>query len=438
MSTQPWKFETQQIHAGQTPDPTTGARALPIYQTTAFTYDSAEQARRRFALEEAGPIYTRLGNPTNDVVEARIATLEHGVGALLVASGQAATTLAVLNVAQAGDHVVASASVYGGTTNLLRHTLSRYGIETTFVTDPHDPDEWRAAVRPETRLFFGEAIPNPRVDILDIEMVAGIAHDAGVPLVVDSTVATPFLITPLTWGADIVVHSATKYLAGHGTALAGVIVDGGTFDFGAHPDRFPGFTEPDPSYEGVVYARDFGARDGAPNTSFIVKARVHLLRDLGPSLSPFNAFLLAQGLETLSLRMERHVANAQRVAEWLDARDDVVLVNYAGLPSSPFHANQLRYAPGGSGAVLSFELAGGAAAGEAFVSALTLHSHVSNIGDVRSLVIHPASTTHAQLSPEEQAVSGITPGLLRLAVGIEHIDDILADLEAGFRAAEGA
>jgi O-acetylhomoserine (thiol)-lyase len=439
MSTPHWSFETRQIHAGQTPDAATGARALPIYQTTSFVFDSAQQAADRFALKELGPIYTRIGNPTTETVENRIADLEGGVGALLVSSGQAAETLAILNIAEVGDHVVASSSLYGGTYNLLHYTLAKLGIETTFVTDPHDPQQWRDAVRPNTKLFFGETIPNPRSDVLDIETVAGIAHEAGVPLIVDNTVATPYLINPLRWGADIVVHSATKYLGGHGTAIGGVIVDGGSFDFAQDPERFANFNTPDPSYNGLVFARDLGVGGAfGVNLAFILKARVQLLRDLGSAISPFNAFLIAQGIETLSLRIERHVANAQRVAEWLEARDDVRHVNYAGLASSPWHANQLKYAPGGAGAVLSFELEGGTVAGQAFVSALELHSNVANIGDVRSLVIHPASTTHSQLTPDEQALSGVTPGLVRLAVGIEHIDDILADLEAGFRAAKGA
>ncbi len=439
MSTQNWSFETRQIHAGQQPDPATGARALPIYQTTSFVFPDAGTAAARFALQDLGPIYTRIGNPTQSVVEDRIASLEGGVGALLVASGQAAETFAILNIAEAGDHVVASASLYGGTYNLLHYTLPKLGIETTFVNDPHDPQAWRDAVRPNTKLFFGETIPNPKSDVLDIETVAGIAHEVGVPLIVDNTIATPYLIRPLEWGADIVVHSATKYLGGHGTAIGGVIVDGGSFDFAQHPERFPNYNTPDPSYHGLVFARDLGVGGLFPvNLSFILKARVQLLRDLGSAISPFNAFLIAQGLETLSLRVERHVENAQKVAQWLEARDDVVRVHYAGLPSSPWYANAQKYAPRGAGAVLAFEIDGGAEAGKAFVDALELHSNVANIGDVRSLVIHPASTTHSQLTPEEQALSGVTPGLVRLAVGIEHVDDILADLDAGFRAAKGA
>ena len=434
-----WSFETRQIHAGQTPDPTTGARALPIYQTTSFVFPDAGVAADRFALKDLGPIYTRIGNPTQSVVEDRIASLEGGVGALLVSSGQAAATLAILNIAEAGDHVVASPSLYGGTYNLLHYTLTKLGIETTFVSDPHDPQAWRDAVRPNTKLFFAETIPNPRSDILDIEEVATIAHATGVPLVVDNTIATPYLLNPIKFGADVVLHSATKYLGGHGNSIGGVIVDGGTFDYAQHPERFPNYNTPDPSYHGLVYARDLGVGTAfGANLSFILKARVQLLRDLGSAISPFNAFLIAQGIETLSLRIERHVANAQKVAEWLEARDEVTAVHYAGLPSSPWYSLAQKYVPRGAGAVLAFEIDGGAAAGQAFVSALELHSNVANIGDVRSLVIHPASTTHSQLTPEEQAFSGVTPGLVRLAVGIEHIDDILADLDAGFRAAKGA
>jgi O-acetylhomoserine (thiol)-lyase len=434
-----WSFETRQIHAGQTPDPTTGARALPIYQTTSFVFPDAGVAADRFALKDLGPIYTRIGNPTQSVVEDRIASLEGGVGALLVSSGQAAATLAILNIAEAGDHVVASPSLYGGTYNLLHYTLTKLGIETTFVSDPHDPQAWRDAIRPNTKLFFAETIPNPRSDILDIEEVASIAHDAGVPLVVDNTIATPYLLNPIAFGADVVLHSATKYLGGHGNSIGGVIVDGGTFDYAQHPERFPNYNTPDPSYHGLVYARDLGVGSAfGANLSFILKARVQLLRDLGSAISPFNAFLIAQGIETLSLRIERHVANAQKVAEWLEARDEVTAVHYAGLPSSPWYTLAQKYVPRGAGAVLAFEIEGGAAAGQAFVSALELHSNVANIGDVRSLVIHPASTTHSQLTSEEQAFSGVTPGLVRLAVGIEHIDDILADLDAGFRAAKGA
>ncbi|AMO60315.1 OAH/OAS sulfhydrylase [Mycolicibacterium phlei] len=422
-----WAFETKQVHAGQTPDIATNARALPIYQTTSYTFNSTEHAAALFGLAEPGNIYTRIMNPTQDVVEQRIAALEGGVAALLLASGQAAETFAILNLANSGDHIVSSPRLYGGTYNLFHYTLAKLGIEVTFVENPDDLDSWQAAVRPNTKAFFGETISNPKIDILDIPNVAEVAHRNGVPLIVDNTVATPYLIQPLSHGADIVVHSATKYLGGHGSAIAGVVVDGGTFDW--TNGKFPGFTEPDPSYHGVVFA-DLGA------PAYALKARVQLLRDLGSSASPFNAFLIAQGLETLSLRIERHVANAQKVAEYLEAHPDVLSVNYAGLPSSPWHELGKKLAPKGTGAVLSFELAGGVDAGKAFVNALKLHSHVANIGDVRSLVIHPASTTHAQLTPEEQLATGVTPGLVRLAVGIEGIDDILADLDRGFAAAK--
>jgi O-acetylhomoserine (thiol)-lyase len=422
-----WSFETKQIHAGQSPDTATRARALPIYQTTSYTFENTDHAAALFGLAEPGNIYTRIMNPTTDVVEQRIAALEGGVAALLLSSGQAAETFAILNLAGAGDHIVSSPRLYGGTYNLFHYTLPKLGIETTFVDDPDDLDSWQAAVRPNTKAFYGETISNPKIDILDIPGVAEVAHANGVPLIVDNTVATPYLIQPISLGADIVVHSATKYLGGHGTAIAGVIVDGGNFDWTAS-QKFPGFTDPDPSYHGVVFA-DLGA------PAFALKARVQLLRDLGSAPAPFNAFLIAQGLETLSLRIERHVANAQRVAEFLSDHPEVTSVNYAGLPTSPWFERGKKLAPKGTGAVLSFELTGGIEAGKAFVDALQLHSHVANIGDVRSLVIHPASTTHQQLSAREQLASGVTPGLVRLAVGLEGIDDILADLERGFAAA---
>ena len=432
-----WSFETKQIHAGQTPDEATHARALPIYQTTSYTFNDTTHAANLFALKELGNIYTRIMNPTQAAVEDRIAALEGGVGALLVSSGQAAETIAILNVAESGDHIVSSPSLYGGTYNLFHYTLPKLGITVSFVDDADDPQSWRDAVQPNTKAFFGETIANPKNDILDIEAVAAVAHEVGVPLIVDNTVATPYLIQPLKWGADVVVHSATKYIGGHGTAIAGVIVDGGSFDYAQYPQRYPNYNEPDPSYHGLVYARDLGvgSQFGA-NVAFIMKARVQLLRDLGTAVAPFNAWLLAQGLETLSLRIERHVQNAKAVADWLTTRDEVLSVNYAGLPSSPWYALGQKYAPAGTGAVLAFEIAGGVEAGRRFVEGLQLHSHVANIGDVRSLVIHPASTTHSQLSPEEQLRAGVTPGLVRLAVGIEHIDDITADLDAGFRAAK--
>ncbi|MBV0916217.1 bifunctional o-acetylhomoserine/o-acetylserine sulfhydrylase [Mycobacteroides chelonae] len=420
-----WAFETKQIHAGQTADPATNARALPIYQTTSYVFNDTAHAAALFGLSEEGNIYTRIGNPTQNVVEERIAALEGGVAALLLASGQAAATLAIINIAQAGDNIVSSPRLYGGTYNLLHYTLPRLGISTTFVEDPDDLDSWRRAITPQTKALFAESISNPKNDILDIPGISKIAHEAGVPLIVDNTVATPYLIQPLAHGADIVVHSATKYLGGHGNAIGGVIIDGGTFDW--TQGRHPGFTTPDPSYHGVVFA-DLGA------PAYALKARVQLLRDLGPAISPFNAFLIAQGLETLSLRVQRHVENAQRVAEYLATQPEVTGVNYAGLPTSPWHERAKSLAPKGAGAVLAFELDGGVEAATTFIDSLTLHSQVANIGDVRSLVIHPATTTHAQLAPAEQVASGVTPGLVRLAVGIEGIDDILADLDTGFAA----
>ncbi|GAA4367980.1 bifunctional o-acetylhomoserine/o-acetylserine sulfhydrylase [Agromyces bauzanensis] len=428
-----WRFETKQVHSGAAPDPVTNARATPIYQTTSYVFNSAEHAQNLFALAEFGNIYTRIMNPTQAVVEERLAALEGGTGALLVASGQAAETFAVLNIAQAGDHIVSSSSIYGGTYNLFKYTLAKLGIETTFVENQDDADEWRRAVRPNTKLFFAETIGNPKINVLDIKLVADIAHESGLPLIVDNTIATPYLIRPFEHGADIVVHSATKFLGGHGTVIGGVIVDGGKFEWSKNVEKFPGLTEPDPSYHGASYTAAVG--DGL---AYVIKARVQLLRDLGSAISPQSAWLLIQGIETLSLRIERHVQNAQEIAEWLDDHPDVASVNYSGLPSSPWYAAANRYAPKGVGAVLSFELKGGVDAGRALVDNLQLFSHLANIGDVRSLVIHPASTTHSQLTPEQQLTTGVTPGLVRLSVGIENIDDLKADLEAGLAAARAA
>ena len=433
-----WAFETRQIHAGQSPDSATGARALPIYQTTSYVFKDAEHAANLFALKEFGNIYTRIMNPTQDAIEQKIASLEGGVGALLVASGQAAETLAILNIAEAGDHVVASPNLYGGTANLLKYTLPKFGIQVSFVEDPTDLDSWRAALQPTTKVLFAETIANPRAEVLDIEGVAGVAHAAGVPLIVDNTIATPYLIRPLEWGADIVIHSATKYLGGHGTSVAGVIVDGGTFDFAADPAKFPNYNTPDPSYHGLVFARDLGVGSAlGANLAFILKARVQLLRDLGSAVSPFNAFLIGQGIETLSLRLDRHLENTRAVAAYLEGHDQVEFVRWASLPSNPTFELAQKYCPKGAGAVLAFEIAGGVEAGRRFVEGLTLHSHVANIGDVRSLVIHPASTTHSQGGDAERYAAGVTPGLIRLAVGIEAVDDIIADLEQGFAAARG-
>jgi len=434
--TENWDFATRQIHVGGDPDPTTGARAVPIYQTTSYEFRDAQHAADLFALAEVGNIYTRIMNPTQGALEARLNSLEGGCttaiglpGSLVTSSGQAAETLAILTLCEAGTHIVASPSLYGGSYNLLHYTLPKMGIEVTFVEDPHDLDQWRAAVRDETRLFYGEVLPNPKNDMFDIEGVSSVAHAEGIPLMVDNTVGTPYLVRPLEWGADIVVHSLTKFMGGHGTSVAGGIVDGGTFDYGAS-GRFPNFTEPDPSYHGLAYWPALG------HGSMILKARVQLLRDLGMAVSPFNAFMILQGIETLSLRMERHWSNAQAVAEFLDGHAQVRSVNYAGLASSPWHERATRLGGRrGYGSVLAFEIDGGLEAGKRFVEGLSLHSHVANIGDVRSLVIQPASTTHSQLTPEEQAASDVTPGLIRLSVGLEAIADIIADLEAGFAAA---
>lgn len=432
-----YSFETQQVHAGQVPDPTTGARALPLYQTTAYQFRDTKHAADLFGLAELGNIYTRIMNPTQDTVEQRIAALEGGVAALLLASGSAATTFAILNVAEAGDHIVSSPSLYGGTYNLFHYTLPKFGIEVTFVDNPDDPESWRKAVRPNTKAFFGETIANPKNDVLDIETIAKIAHENEVPLIVDNTVATPYLIRPIEWGADVVVHSATKFLSGHGNAVVGAIVDAGKFDYAKYPDRFKNFNQPDPSYNGVVYAQALGV--GSPfgaNLSYIFKIRLTLLRDIGAAVSPFNAWLLAQGLETLSLRIERHVENAKAVAAFLEKHPQVLGVNYASLASSKWNKLANKYSPKGSGSVLSFEIQGGVESGKRFIEGLNLHSHVANIGDVRSLAIHPASTTHSQLSPAEQLTAGVTPGLVRLSVGIENITDIKADLETAFAAAK--
>jgi O-acetylhomoserine (thiol)-lyase len=408
-----------------------------LYQTTAYQFRDTKHAADLFGLAELGNIYTRIMNPTQDTVEQRVAALEGGVAALLLASGSAATTFAILNIAQAGDHIVSSPSLYGGTYNLFHYTLPKFGIEVTFVDNPDDPESWRKAVKPNTKAFFGETIANPKNDLLDIETVAKIAHENEVPLIVDNTVATPYLIRPIEWGADVVVHSATKFLSGHGNTVVGAIVDAGKFDYAKFPKRFPSFNEPDPSYHGLVYAQALGV--GSPfgaNLSYIFKIRLTLLRDIGAAVSPFNAWLLAQGLETLSLRIELHVENAMAIATWLEKNPQVEKVNYASLPSSPWNKLANKYCPKGSGSVLSFEIKGGIEAGKKFIEALNLHSHVANIGDVRSLAIHPASTTHSQLTPEEQATAGVTPGLVRLSVGIENIKDIQADLETAFAAAK--
>lgn len=433
---QDWSFDTQQIHSGQTPDPTTGSRSLPIYQTTAYQFRDTAHAANLFGVAEAGNVYTRINNPTQDAVEKRLATLEKGIASLLVSSGMAATALAIMNVAEAGDHVVASPYVYGGTYNLFKYTLPKFGIQFTFVEDASDMDSWKRAVKPNTKAFFGEGISNPLGVALDIEGIAKVAHEVGVPWIVDNTIATPYVTRPFDYGADIAVHSATKFLSGHGSAMVGAIVDSGNFDFSKNPEKFSGFNQPDGSYNNMVYAKDLGVGSSFGNVAYIFKCRLQLLRDLGPSVSPFNAWLLAQGLETLSMRMDRHLQNALAVAQWLAKHNQVETVSYSGLPSSSWHSNALKYAAKGAGAVMAFDIKGGLEAGKKFVEGLSLFSHVANIGDVRSLVIHPASTTHSQLGEDGLRSARITPGMVRLSIGIEDISDIIADLEKGFAAAK--
>jgi O-acetylhomoserine (thiol)-lyase len=408
-------FDTIALHGGHAGDPSTKSRAVPIFQTTSYLFDDTAHAARLFALEEFGNIYTRIMNPTTDVFEQRIAALEGGSGALAVASGQAAVTYALFNVARAGDHIVSSASLYGGTYNAFTHTLPRFGIDVTLV-DPEDPDNFARALRPNTKALFAETIGNPKVDVLDIAAVAGIAQRNRIPFVIDNTLATPYLAKPIEHGANVVVHSATKFIGGHGTSIGGVIVDGGNFDWTAS-GKFPEFTEPDTSYHGVQYHAAFG------DVAYIIKARVTLLRDLGAALSPFNAWLFIQGLETLGLRIQRHSANAKAVAAFLESRPEVTWVKY---PRST------KYLPNGGGAILTFGLRGGAPQARAFIDALKLHSLLANVGDAKSLVIHPATTTHQQLSDEQRLASGVTDDLIRLSVGIEDLDDIVADLRQAF------
>lgn len=413
-------FETLALHAGQQPDPTTGARAVPIYATTSYQFKDTDHAARLFALQEFGNIYTRIMNPTTDVLEQRIAALEGGVGALALASGQAAETLAILNLAGTGDNIVSSTDLYGGTYNLFRHTLPKLGITTRFV-DARDFDGFRKAIDGRTKAFFLELIGNPRLDVLDLAHIAAIAHEQGVPVIVDATTATPYLCRPFEWGADIIIHSATKYIGGHGTSIGGLIVDSGTFDWAN--GRFPEFTEPDASYHGLVYTQALGS------LAYIVKARVQGLRDIGAALSPFNAFQFLQGLETLPLRMERHSQNALAVARFLSEHAKVEWVNYPGLPSHPTYELARKYLPRGQSGILGFGIKGGRQAGKTFIESLRLFSHLANIGDARSLAIHPATTTHSQLTPDEQALTGVTDDYIRLSVGIETLDDILADLD---------
>ncbi|MFZ9204717.1 MAG: O-acetylhomoserine aminocarboxypropyltransferase/cysteine synthase family protein, partial [Candidatus Nanopelagicaceae bacterium] len=405
-------------------------------QTTAYQFRDTAHAANLFGVAESGNVYTRINNPTQDAVEKRLATLEKGIASLLVSSGMAATALAIMNVAEAGDHVVASPYVYGGTYNLFKYTLPKFGIQFTFVEDASDMDSWKRAVKPNTKAFFGEGISNPLGVALDIERIANVAHEVGVPWIVDNTIATPYVTRPFDYGADIVTHSATKFLSGHGSAMVGAIVDSGNFDFSKNPEKFPGFNQPDGSYNNMVYAKDLGVGSSFGNVAYIFKCRLQLLRDLGPSVSPFNAWLLAQGLETLSMRMDRHLQNALAVAQWLSKHNQVESVSYSGLPSSSWHSNALKYAAKGAGAVMAFDIKGGLEAGKKFVEGLSLFSHVANIGDVRSLVIHPASTTHSQLGEDGLASARITPGMVRLSIGIEDISDIIADLEKGFAAAK--
>ena len=420
MTQENWNKETLAIHGGQEPDPVTGSTAVPIHQTTSFTFKSTEHAQNLFALAEEGNIYSRIMNPTNDVFEKRIALLEGGVGALGVGSGQAAITLSILNIAESGSEIIASTNLYGGTYNLFAVTFKKLGIKVNFV-NPDDPENFKAAINENTKLIFAETIGNPRIDVLDLVAVSKIAHENGIPLIVDNTFATPHLLQPIKHGADIVVHSATKFIGGHGTSIGGVIVDSGQFNW--DNGKFPGLVEPDPSYHGVSYARDVGA------AAYITKARVQLLRDLGPALSPYNAHQFLLGLETLHLRVERHSENAQKVAEFLEAHDKVSWVNYPGLESNPYHELSNKYLPKGQGAILTFGVKGDVDSIANFVESLQLFSHLANVGDSKSLVIHPASTTHQQLSDEDQIASGVTKDLVRLSIGTESVDDIINDLE---------
>lgn len=420
-------FTTRQLHAGQQPDPATKARAVPIYQTSSYLFDSTDHAARLFALEESGNIYTRIMNPTSDVFEQRMASLEGGVGALAVSSGHAAQAQAVFALAGSGDHIVSASTLYGGTYNQFAYTLPRLGIEVTFV-HPRDPQNFRRAIKPNTKLIFGETLGNPRINIFPFEEVAAIANEFGIPLMIDNTFATPYLFRPFEWGANIVIHSATKFIGGHGTSIGGVIVDGGNFQWEGSP-RFPLFNQPDASYHGLVFA---GL--GAP--AFITRARVQVLRDIGGCISPFNSFLFLQGLETLSLRMERHVQNAQKAAEFLNAHPLAAWVSYPGLPESSDHAAMQKYLPKGAGAIFGFGIQGGVEAGKKFIDSLKLFSHLANVGDAKSLAIHPASTTHAQLDEEQMASAGVTPDFIRLSIGLEDIEDILWDLDQALSQAE--
>jgi len=415
------KFETLQLHGGQNPDPTTHAVAVPIYQTTSYVFDNSEHAQRLFGLEEPGNIYTRIMNPTTNVLEERMALLEGGVGALAFASGSAAITATILNIAGTGDELVAASTLYGGTYNLLSATLPRLGINTTFV-NPDDPERFRTAINENTKAIYIESLGNPAINICDVKAVAKIAHDNGLPLIVDNTFATPYLFKPLDFGADIVVYSATKFIGGHGTTIGGLIVDGGTFDW-AGSGRFPVFTTPDSSYHGITYATDIGA------AAFIVKARVQLLRDTGACISPFNAFLLLQGLETLSPRLDRHLENTQKVVAFLSDHPKVTWVNYPSLPDNPYKNLSEEYFKKGPGSIFTFGIKGGIEAARKFIDSLSLFTHLANVADAKSLVIHPATTTHQQLSGDDLIAAGVTEDMIRLSIGLEHSDDILADLD---------
>ncbi len=421
MSKPNFGFSTRQLHAGYSPDPTTGSRAVPLYQTTSYQFKSTEHAANLFALKELGNIYTRLMNPTTDVLEQRLASLEGGVGALAASSGHAAQAQAIFTLLNAGDHIVSSSRLYGGTYNQFKYTLAKLGIEVTFV-DPTFPANFEQAIRPNTKLLYGETLGNPDIAVFPFEEVAEIAQKHKIVLMIDNTLATPYLFRPFEWGANVVVHSTTKFIGGHGTSIGGVIVDGGNFDW--RSGRYPNFTEPDPSYHGLVYADLVGV--GLP--PFIIKARVHVLRDIGACQSPFNSWQTIQGIETLSLRMERHVQNTQAVAEYLEKHPKVGWVSYPGLKSHPDYARAKKYLPKGAGAILGFGVKGGLEAGKKFIESLQLFSHLANVGDAKSLAIHPATTTHSQLSPEDQISAGVSPDFVRLSIGIEDIDDILWDL----------
>jgi O-acetylhomoserine (thiol)-lyase len=427
MSEQPFQFETAAVHGGHGGDPTTKARAVPIYQTTSYTFDDADHAARLFALQEFGNIYTRIMNPTSDVLEQRIAQLEGGVGALALASGQAATIYSILNLARSGDHIVSSASLYGGTYSAFVHTLPKFGIEVALV-DPARPENFAKAITPKTKALFAESIGNPKIDVLDVAAIAAVAHEHKIPLIVDNTLPTPYLLRPFDYGANVIVHSATKFIGGHGTSIGGLLVDGGNFDW-ASSGRFPDFTEPDESYHGVRYTASFG------NLAYIIKARVQLLRDLGAALSPFNAWLFLQGLETLALRMEKHSKNALEVARHLQDHPDVTWVSYPGLPDDHAYARAQKYLPNGQGAILTFGIKGGAAAAKTFIDKLELFSLLANVGDAKSLVIHPATTTHQQLNVVQQIEAGVAEDMIRLSVGIEDPRDIIADLDQALAAA---